>query len=215
VRLTTGQKLALAGATALKVAIVARWYTRRKARRAAVASPSEVGTGQTVCPVEAGRTPASASGLRAGDHVALVLGKGGLHQEATWARVLTVGTKTTTVEIEGELEGHGGVKPLKSGFAVGDKLMVGLGCIWDVLRASAPTLCGDQGAAVVGHARYEGTVSLGDLVQAVLNLGHGFFPTWAKVVRMSSTGSVLTVEPVDVKGMSVDITRDCVYEVHR
>lgn len=213
-RLTTGQKLALAGATAIKVAIVARWYLRRKARRALPEGPP-VAQRRTVCPADVGRTPAATGSLRPGDHVVITLAsEGGSRREATWARVKSVGPKTVMVEIEGELEGHA-VKPLTSGFTVGDKLMIDRGCIWDVMSASVPSLCGAKGAVVVGRDPYDGEIYQGDIVQVVLDRGTGFVPTWARVVRVSSTGSVLTVVPTDVPAAPVDITRDCVYEIQR
>lgn len=127
----------------------------------------------------------------------------------------------------------------KHGFDVGASILLDVGCAWEVFRTSSKgmALCGLFGQEVSGKGTpaTAGAVVAGEEVLiylapvkegAILVPGPGWDvanPVWARIVRVSSSGSILRVAilepPAIVAGMTLvagdelDISRDCVFGV--
>jgi hypothetical protein len=208
-RLSTTAKIVLAGAV-VKAAMFGLWLRRKRSVHVPPASGEPaVETTRFLCPAELGRPHISDADQ--GDYVAVAL-RTGTRTEWTWARVVGETDGRLFVEIVGQLAGES-PQQLHGSITVGDKAFIALECAWELFRKTVPILCGEAGARVAGRGPADVDIVPGQAVMIVVDAsGGGFAPTWGIVRSISTTGSVVEVA-LPVGNTTVDVTRDCVFDV--
>ncbi len=204
---------------------------------------TEVGHGHLVCPAATGHVPASTAGLSAGDFVVLrVASADDSFAEMVWGLVLTIAPDGMSLQVRlaGE-HTETGLRPLdtaKHRFRIGQKLLVGSDCVFDVYRPpsfAGQVLCGPALAALddvedpdLRPAPEAVAIGRGNRARIVVGSTEAQGTAWHEVLwttitATSSTGQVLTGvidEDPELatshglrRGSTLHFNRDCVVEV--
>lgn len=188
-----------------------------------------------MCPKDVGKTPPNTSSLKPGDAVILhAASADDKFIEPLWARVVSVSPdrKSLYVEILAEQAPYGLRLPQSKqhGFYLGDRLIVGSDCIFDILAqgnkpaANIAVWCGPMLEMAEGKYKPVDTskVKVGDMVRVLVGEKGGawYEPLWVEVTGISTTGTVVRGRIYKKPTMTashglkqfgeLEFTRDCV-----
>ncbi len=211
---------------------VAASYRPKPKKKRSRRVPASNEKGAIVCPMDAGRIPASTHSVRPGDLVAIeIADHARTFIESVWGIVEGIrdrGVKTGPDGMLVRLTGKVGRTSVKAprtemhGYDLGQRVLVGADCAWDVFHTSPSgmALCGLYGEQVAETTSVGATAAPGDEVRiflapvkhgTVLEPGPGWnIPNavWARVVGQSRSKNILRVrlleEPIHSRGVELN-----------